>query len=153
MDTWQQARPLSKLPGLRAQPKAKSRRRLLCALVAGLVLSTAVRLVDASEWDDTAKIFLTASQQKEAIAKSLVEEGFVLTDRMSEADYLLRVTVGVRRGWKDCGTKNNVKFSLRRDKRTVVEVVVQGWTGSCEPSAFREASQQLRERLRSGGSE
>jgi hypothetical protein len=92
-------------------------------------------------------LFVTAARQKPEIVAALRAAGFQLVDQPRGDAYLTRVTVGIDQGARDCGTLNNVRFSLRREQRTVVEVEAKGWTGRCQPNVFDAASRTLRARV------
>lgn len=87
---------------------------------------------------------LTAAQQRPAIEQALRVAGFVLDDRPRRDALLLRVTLGIDQGSQACGTLNNVRYALRRDRQTLMVVEAKGWTGSCQPNVFDEASVALR---------
>ncbi|MDX2171439.1 MAG: hypothetical protein SF182_30520 [Deltaproteobacteria bacterium] len=92
-------------------------------------------------------LFVTAARQKAAIVAALRAAGFQVLDQPRADAYLTRVTVGIDQGARDCGTLNNVRFSIRRDQRTLVEVEAKGWTGGCQPNVFDAASRALRQRV------
>jgi hypothetical protein len=92
-------------------------------------------------------LFLVAARQKEWIAKSLRSARFELADDPLDAALFLRVTVGNEKSFRQCGTRNNVKYALRSNRRTVLEVKASGWTGSCEPNVFDDMSRRLRREL------
>lgn len=92
-------------------------------------------------------IYVTAARQKADIIQSLRKAGFTIVDRMEDSDHLLRATIGVDQGSKDCGTRNNVRYQIRNQERTVAEASAKGWTGSCQPNVFDEVSRSLRQQL------
>jgi hypothetical protein len=87
---------------------------------------------------------VTAAQQKPAIEQALRAAGFVLDERPRQDALLLRVTLGIDQRSQACGTLNNVRYALRRDQQTLIVVEAKGWTGSCAPNVFDEASIALR---------
>jgi hypothetical protein len=92
-------------------------------------------------------LVVTAARQKDAIEHALRAVGFAVDDRPRDGDYLLRVTLGVDQGSRACGTLNNVRYALRRDGRTLIEVEAKGWTGTCEPNVFDDASRALHRQI------
>ena len=94
-------------------------------------------------------IFVVATRQKARIIESLEAVGIKVSQDLAEAGFMLRVTVGTDQGWRDCGTRNNVKYSLRREGVAVVELAEKGWTGTCTPNVFDVLSRQLAEVLAS----
>ncbi len=101
---------------------------------------------------DTANrsVFLIAAQQKPRIIESLATAGIMVSTDLLEAGFTLRVTVGIDQGWRGCGNRNNVKYSLRRDSVAVLDLAAKGWTGTCTPNVFDLLSQQLAGTLVSG---
>jgi hypothetical protein len=99
--------------------------------------------------DDAAvrTIFVVAARQKPRIIRSLVAAGFDVRPNLLEAHGFLRVTVGSNQGWRSCGTRNNVKFSLKREGKPLLEFVEKGWTGTCEPSVFDAMSAWLMQEI------
>lgn len=97
------------------------------------------------------RVFLVAAQQKERIAESLQEAGFELADDLLDAPYLLRVTLGNEKDFRACGTLSNVKYSLRHEGRSVVDLTAAGWSGTCKPNVFDEMSERLIRRFESSG--
>ncbi len=57
------------------------------------------------------------------------------------------MTLGIDQRSRPCGTLNNVRYALRRGGQTLIEVEAKGWTGSCEPNVFDDASRALRRQL------
>lgn len=88
---------------------------------------------------------VTAAQQKERIVAALHAAGVQVSD--GDAPYLLRVTLGVDQGRRECGTLNNVRYALRREGRTLLEITAKGWTGTCLPNVFDDASRLLQRHL------
>lgn len=84
-----------------------------------------------------------APRQKPRIAEALTEAGFGIAMDLLETPLFLRVTVGNEKGFRSCGTRNNVKFALRREGNTVLEFTEAGWTGSCEPNVFDMLAKRL----------
>jgi hypothetical protein len=98
-------------------------------------------------------LFLVAARQKPRIAESLRLAGFEPAADLLDAQFLLRVTVGNEKGFRDCGTLNNVKYSLRMEGQTILEITGSGWTGTCSPNLFDDLSQRLRKSLEAGTQE
>jgi hypothetical protein len=89
------------------------------------------------------KFYLMAAKQKPAIETSLRGAGIVVVDDLLESSHQLRVTLGVDKSFRDCGTLNNVIYAVRLHGRTLVEFKGRGWTGGCEPNIFDEMSREL----------
>jgi hypothetical protein len=96
-------------------------------------------------------VYLVAARQKEQIAHSLRQARITVTDDLLAAPFYLRATVGNDKGFRKCGTFNNVKFSLRRSGQEVLLVSASGWSGTCDPNVFDEMSKTLRAAFRGGG--
>jgi hypothetical protein len=112
------------------------------------------RAVSSHGIDDPAPlVFVTAARQRDRVEASLRTAGFRLADGVDDTPFLLRVTIGGTRRVAPCGTSHSVRYSLRRDKRTVAEVNRRGWTGDCRPNVLDEAAAQLLEELRHGARE
>jgi hypothetical protein len=93
-------------------------------------------------------IYVIAAKQKPAAVASLRRAGIVVVDDLAESSHQLRVTLGVDKSFRDCGTLNNVKYALRSEGRSILELQARGWTGECQPSVFDEMSQQLARAVR-----
>ena len=104
----------------------------------------AVTVVTPLPRGEDPSIVVIAARQREAVITALTAAGFRIAERVQESPYLLRVTLGVDQGSRACGTLNNVRYALRRDQQTIVEVSAKGWTGTCVPSVFNDASRALR---------
>lgn len=90
-------------------------------------------------------VFVTAARQKPRIAESLTAAGFAVRTNLLDARHLLRVTIGIDHGWSGCGTRNNVRYSLRRRDVALLELSEKGWTGTCTPNVFDALSHRLAE--------
>jgi hypothetical protein len=88
-------------------------------------------------------VFLQARVQVPRVAESLRNAGVRLTESHSEADYILNVKVGQRRGAKSCGGIRNVTYILDGGGRHLMVIKGRGPTGDCIPNAFDEMSQKL----------
>ena len=95
-------------------------------------------------------VFLVATRQKPRILESLGAAGIAVAPDLLDAGFMLRVTIGVDQGSQACGTRNNVKYALRRENAAVVELADKGWTGTCTPNVLDALSQRLAETLASG---
>lgn len=93
------------------------------------------------------RVFVMAVRQKPRIVESLTAAGILVSPDLLEAGFTLRVSVGIDQGWKSCGTRNNVEYSLRRKGVIVSEFVQKGWTQTCTPNVFDVLSRQLAEAL------
>ncbi len=123
--------------------------RPLCAglaLAAGCVSDgTTVSDEPDLSLDSSRRVFLVAAREKPRIRDSLTQVGFEVVADLLDAPYLLRVTLGVKKGRRDCGVLSNVKYALRENGETILELKGAGWTGSCEPNVFDAMSLELRE--------
>ena len=97
----------------------------------------------AAAGDPLPTVYLVAARQKPRIADSLRSARVRVADDVLDAPMLLRVTVGDEKGFRDCGTRNNVKYSLRVGGAEILGLAAVGWTGTCEPNVFDELSARL----------
>jgi hypothetical protein len=102
----------------------------------------AVRLPVALDRVDRT-VFVVAARQKPRIVESLAAAGITVSTDLLAAGFMLRVTVGADQGFAGCGTRNNVKYSLRHEDVAVLDLVDKGWTGTCRPNVFDAMSQRL----------
>jgi hypothetical protein len=88
-------------------------------------------------------IFVQATAQRPRIEESLRQAGVRLAESYGDADYILNVSVGRRRGNLACGGTSNVAYIL--DGRTGHLMVMKGrgLTGTCTPNIFVDMSQKL----------
>jgi len=96
-------------------------------------------------------VFVVATRDKPRIVASLEAAGIRVATDLLEAGFLLRVTVGSGQGAQSCGTRHNVKYSLRLENVPVVELAEKGYTGTCTPNVFDVLSARLAEALEGGG--
>ena len=96
-------------------------------------------------------VFVMAARQKPRIVESLAAAGVEVSANLLDAGFVLRVTIGADQGFSSCGTRNNVKYSLRREGLIELELVEKGWTGTCEPNVFDALSARLARALAGGG--
>ena len=94
--------------------------------------------------------YLIAAKQKPEILASLRGAGITVVDDLLESSHQLRVTLGVDKSFRDCGTLNNVKYAIRQQSRTLLELAGRGWTGGCQPNVFDEMSRELARVIRAG---
>ncbi|HSP96998.1 MAG TPA: hypothetical protein VL049_07100 [Candidatus Dormibacteraeota bacterium] len=130
-----------------ARPAAAAARLVLLAAVGACGPTPAAVRVSEPLPSGAPVLVVTAARQKDAIERALRAVGFAVDDRPRQGDYLLRVTLGVDQGARACGTLNNVRYELRRDGRTLIEVEAKGWTGTCEPNVFDDASRALQRQV------
>ena len=109
--------------------------------------SPTVSIDDLALLEAKPKIYVIAAKQKTEILKVLSTTDLGLVGSLAGSDYQLRVTLGMDRGFKDCGTLNNVKYDLRHNQKTVVLIQGRGWTGNCRPNVFQEVTQKLHETI------
>ena len=95
-------------------------------------------------------LYVTATKQKPAIVDALRRAGIIVVDDLLESSHQLRVTLGIDKSFRDCGTLNNVKYTIRLQRRTLFELAGRGWTGECEPNVFDEMSLELARAIRAG---
>jgi hypothetical protein len=94
--------------------------------------------------------YLIATKQKPEILAALRRAEIVVVDDLLESSHQLRVTLGVDKSFRDCGTLNNVKYAIRLQMRTLLELAGRGWTGECQPNVFDEMSRELAGAIRAG---
>ena len=94
--------------------------------------------------------YVTAAKQKPAVVGALRKAGIVVVDDLLESSHQLRVTLGIDKSFRGCGTLNNVKYAIRLQRRTLLELAGRGWTGECEPNVFDEMSLELAQTIRAG---
>jgi hypothetical protein len=87
--------------------------------------------------------YVTAAKQKPAVVDALRRAGIVVVADLLESSHQLRVTLGVDKSFRGCGTLNNVKYTIRLQRRTLLELAGRGWTGECQPNIFDEMSLEL----------
>ncbi len=87
--------------------------------------------------------YVTAAKQKPAVVGALRRAGIVVVEDLLESSHQLRVTLGIDKSFRACGTLNNVKYTIRLQRRTLLEIAGRGWTGECEPNVFDEMSLEL----------
>ena len=91
-----------------------------------------------------AKIFLMANRQHERIAQSLKTAGLPVSNEWDGGGYTLTVKLGSRRSSKDCGSVQNVSYSLGgMGQRRLLAIKGRGATGECEPNIFDDMSRTL----------
>jgi hypothetical protein len=110
-----------------------------------IVPATITRPLAVELTEETA-VFLTAARQREAVKRSLESAGIRVIES-GVAPYTLRVKIGSSRGTRECGSKNNVIYSLSAYGRTVLGMKGRGWTGSCPDSMLDDMSALLAEQF------
>lgn len=133
--------------------RAAAARRLVARLVPVLVVACVtttprVTVLEALPPGPEPLLYVTTARQKAEVVAALRAAGLRLADRPGATPYVLRVTIGIDQGATACGTLNSVRYALRRDRRTVIEIDARGWTGTCEPNVLAALSQALRAQLR-----
>ena len=88
-------------------------------------------------------VFLQATVQRPRVAESLRTAGIALADSYGEADYILNVTVGRRRGNQACGGTSNVAYILDGKVGHLMVMKGRGLTGTCIPNIFDAMSNKL----------
>ena len=129
--------------------RQRSRWSAALAACAGvwIATSTAAEAPPSPGGDPVSGVYLVAARQKPRIAESLKRGGVRLVEDLLESPLMLRVTVGNEKGFRSCGTRNNVKYALHLDGVKILEFADEGWTGSCEPNVFDAMSAQLGQKL------
>lgn len=120
---------------------------LLCTGCSTIVPATITRPL-AIALDEEAAVFLVAARQREAVKRSLENAGIRVIES-GIAPYTLRVKIGSSRGSRECGSKNNIVYSLSAYGRTVLGMKGRGWTGSCPDSMLDDMSTLLAEQFAS----
>lgn len=121
---------------------------LLCIAVAGCASTTPQEIIPVKLTHGVeSPIFVTAARQKVEISQSLRNAGFNVVDRLEDCIYLVRATIGIDQDKRECGSLNNVRYQLRSQSQTIIEVEAKGWTGSCQPNVLDHASRELRSRV------
>lgn len=92
--------------------------------------------------------YVTAAKQKPAVVAALRRAGVVVVEDLLESSHQLRVTLGIDNSFRGCGTLNNVKYTVRLERQTLLELAGRGWTGECEPNVFDEMSLELARAIR-----
>jgi hypothetical protein len=119
----------------------------LCTSCSTIVPATITRPL-AIELDEEAAVFLVAARQREAVKRSLENAGIRVIES-GVAPYTLQVKIGSSRGGRECGSKNNIVYSLSAYGRTVLGMKGRGWTGSCPDSMLDDMSTLLAEQFTS----
>jgi hypothetical protein len=88
-------------------------------------------------------IFVQATVQRPRIEESLRQAGVRLADSYGDADYILNVNVGRRRGNQTCGGSSNVAYILDGKTGHLMVIKGRGMTGTCTPNIFVDMSQKL----------
>lgn len=119
-------------------------------MVVAAVVGLAMPDVAAAEGDGAGQavdpsraVYLVAARQKPRIAESLRRAQVQVVADILDSPALLRVTVGNEKGFRSCGTRNNVKYSLRIGVVEALQLTEDGWTGTCEPNVFDALSARL----------
>lgn len=120
------------------------------ALVAGLAACSSkpvaprTKLVDGFQGKRVLSVYVLPEQDGPVIQESLEKVGFTVAPDATSAAYVLRVSVGGKRGTQPCGTVHNVRYQLASADSTVLEIKARGPIGSCRPSVYDEMSGALR---------
>ena len=88
-------------------------------------------------------IIVEANRQIPRIEESLRQAGVRLAESYAEADYILKVNVGRRRGNQTCGGTSNVAYILDGKTGHLMVVKGRGLTGTCTPNIFVDMSHKL----------
>jgi hypothetical protein len=88
-------------------------------------------------------IIVEANRQIPRIEESLRQAGVRLAESYAEADYILKVNVGRRRGNQTCGGTSNVAYILDGKTGHLMVVKGRGLTGTCIPNIFVDMSHKL----------
>jgi len=88
-------------------------------------------------------VYLTASDERDRVARSLERAGLTVTDDIRVASTLLEVRLGDGRARRSCGAVRNVSYVLRQRGSPIVVIKARGRTGSCEPNVLDATSEEL----------
>ena len=88
-------------------------------------------------------IFVQATAQRPRIEESLLHAGVQVAESYGDADYILNVSVGRRRGDQACGGTSNVAYILDGRAGHLMVIKGRGLTGTCTPNIFVDMSQKL----------
>ena len=88
-------------------------------------------------------IFVQATAQRPRIEESLRQAGVQVAESYAEADYILNVNVGRRRGNLACGGTSNVAYILDGRAGHLLVMKGRGLTGTCTPNIFVDMSHKL----------
>jgi hypothetical protein len=88
-------------------------------------------------------IFVQATAQIPRIEESLSQAGVRIAESYGDADYILNVNVGRRRGNLPCGGTSNVAYILDGRAGHLMVIKGRGMTGTCTPNIFVDMSQKL----------
>ena len=88
-------------------------------------------------------IFVQATAQIPRIEESLRQAGVRIAESYGDADYILNVNVGRRRGNLPCGGTSNVAYILDGRAGHLMVIKGRGMTGTCTPNIFVDMSQKL----------
>ncbi|MBW2578578.1 MAG: hypothetical protein JRE38_10980 [Deltaproteobacteria bacterium] len=88
-------------------------------------------------------IFVQATAQRPRIEESLRQAGARVAESYGEADYILNVNVGRRRGNQACGGSSNVAYILDGRAGHLMVMKGRGMTGTCTPNIFVDMSHKL----------
>jgi hypothetical protein len=94
--------------------------------------------------DANAAFFVTATQQRDRVAQSLVNSGFTATDAWADATYSLNAKFGGSRSTDPCGSVNNVVYEIYFQGQRVMVIKGRGATGACHPNILDEMAQAIR---------
>jgi hypothetical protein len=118
----------------------------VCLTSCGTIIPATITRPLAVNLDEEAAVFLVAARQREAVKRSLERAGIRVLES-GVAPYTLRVKIGSSRGSRECGSKNNVIYSLSAYGRTVLGMKGRGWTGNCPDSMLDDMSALLAEQF------
>jgi hypothetical protein len=88
-------------------------------------------------------IFVQATAQRPRIEESLRQAGVRVAESYGEADYILNVNVGRRRGKTACGGTSNVAYILDGRSGHLMVIKGRGMTRTCTPNIFVDMSHKL----------
>lgn len=83
------------------------------------------------------------AQQVARFERSLIYSDFNVTQKADEADYMLRVEIGLSRRTKPCGPTSNVRYILSDAGKRLLIINGRGPTLTCHPNLFDDMNRFL----------
>ncbi len=109
----------------------------LLLLVACLHLSCAseipasTRVIGTLRVAKPPRIFLTANEEEEKIAKALRDAGLIFAESLDEADLVVVAKLGRIRLRVRCGSIRDLKLQVKQKKQIKLVIAARGYTGEC----------------------
>ncbi len=112
-------------------------RLVLVVLVACLHLSCAseipasTRVIGILRVAKPPRIFLTANEEEEKIAKALRDAGLIFAESLDEADLVVVAKFGRIRRRVRCGSIRDLKLQVKQKKVIKLVIAARGYSGDC----------------------